>query len=95
MCELFAALLAGGMLVFVGYMWSIESDNADALRKENAELKREMNKWYNAYLDSESEMWNKVSALQNNIAKRDVMIMELRNCSNPNGKCKIWECKCS
>jgi hypothetical protein len=94
MYEIAALFLALGMLIFTGYMWSVETDNADALRKENAELKREMNKWYNAYLDSESEMWSRVSAMQTNIAKRDLMIKELRDCSNLYDQCTVWECNC-
>jgi hypothetical protein len=52
MYEIMALFLALGMLVFTGYMWSIETDNADALRKENAELKRE----YYELLESYSKL---------------------------------------
>jgi len=94
MLDIFPYFIMFGVFCFMTWLVSIESDKADSLRKQNAELKREMNNWYNAYLDSESEMWSRISAMQTNIAKRDLMIKELRDCSNQYDQCTVWECNC-
>ena len=68
--------------VFCIMAWIIieEGDRADNLQREKSELIKLRN--------------IEVGVMRAEIKDRDEVIRELRDCSNQNDQCTIWECNC-
>jgi hypothetical protein len=40
------------------------------------------------------QLWERIFYLNDEVMDARKIIMELRDCYNPNDKCTIWECNC-